>query len=230
MTKPPRTPDRLGVTVGRDRQFAPVCQWRAACRTRQVVMRVQLPHGALRLVFQPQTGLQSGDLFHPETPPVPPTKLQAVGGNQCRGKVWDFGPVKRMDGSFSASPSGGRKPDMCVSKETMAQGLTPRRDGDFKHSEGNTMSNATTIPFRIITAGTQVVLNSEWRKVKGFTHGEVIGLCVNVPIEKAISDGGTYRIKPLDASVADSDLIHDMHRTTFKPMTSSRTAKKERQK
>lgn len=87
-----------------------------------------------------------------------------------------------------------------------------------------------TIPFRVITAGTEIILDRDWRKVKGFTRGEVIGLCENVSIEKAISDGGTYRVKPLDASVEDSDLIHDLHRTTFKPMTSSRTAKKERQK
>lgn len=134
MTKPPRTPDRLGVTVGRDRQFAPVCQWRAACRTRQVVMRVQLPHGALRLVFQPQTGLQRDSATVPQsTSPSnkaagswgQPVPRQGLGLRSREADGWQF-----LGESIRRSKAG----HICVSKEFMAQGLTPRRVRGFQNT------------------------------------------------------------------------------------------------
>ena len=87
---------------------------------------------------------------------------------------------------------------------------------------------ATAIPFRILGNGTEVLINTDFQKSMGFTRGEILGLCENVSVEKAIADGGTYRIRRLDGSEQDSDLIHDMHRTTFKPMTRSKVARKER--
>jgi hypothetical protein len=78
--------------------------------------------------------------------------------------------------------------------------------------------------FIILAVGRDVVLRPEWARSMGFTRGRVLQL--HTPLDRAIADGGTYRVQRIDGPDDLRDLQHDLNRTTFVPTSAEREARR----
>lgn len=77
--------------------------------------------------------------------------------------------------------------------------------------------------FRVVKPGTEVQIASDFfQKGSGFTRGRVEFLISSV--EDAISEGGFYRVTPIDGTEAIEGLQFDLHRTVFTPLTPKKIA------
>lgn len=82
--------------------------------------------------------------------------------------------------------------------------------------------------FTILSPGRTVELKPFFQKGRSWKRGRIVKLIS--PIEKAILDGGYYGIEPIGGSEYVQDLVIDMHRSSFVPVSNSKLAKALRAK